>query len=102
MVSSSTWFSPYGIEVLEIPIAIILGCLSAWFFKKAIIGPLIHILISVSSYFWIWIYFYSARTSEFLATHLNDIESFILEAFFIGFTWLLSWGVLKARKKQFN
>ena len=97
MVTASTWFGPYAIEVLEIPIAILLGTLSALYFKKVIIGPLIHLAISVITFLWIWYSFYFASTVDFFAVHMNDFESYAIEAFFIGVTWLLSWGLLKLK-----
>ncbi|MFD9628896.1 hypothetical protein [Peribacillus muralis] len=98
MISASTWFDPYVLEVLVIPLVIILGTLSAWFTKKALVGPLVHIIAAVSFYLWMWVYFYSAKSSGFFAVHMNDLESYMIEGMFLCLTWLLSWSVLKAKK----
>lgn len=98
MISASTWFDPYVLEVLEIPIAIILGTLSAWITRRVIVGPLIHVILSFLFYMWVWVYFYSSDSSQFFAIHMNDFESYIIEIFFIGITWVLSWSLVKARK----
>ncbi|WP_375091356.1 hypothetical protein ACDZ29_27705 (plasmid) [Peribacillus sp. RS7] len=100
MISASTWFDPYVLEVLEIPIVIILGTLSAWLTKKAVVGPFVHGILSVLFYLWIWVYFYSSNSSEFFAIHMNDFESYIIEMIFLGVTWLLSWSVLKTKKNN--
>ncbi|WP_226669879.1 hypothetical protein [Metabacillus litoralis] len=102
MISASTWFDPYVLEVLEVPIAIILGTLLAWITGKVIIGPIIHVILSILFYIWVCVYFYSSDSSQFFAIHMNDSESYILELFFIGITWVLSWSLVKAKKEKFN
>lgn len=84
MISASTWFDPYVLEVIEIPIALILGTFLAWITRKAMIGPLIHVILSFLFYLWVWGYFYSYDSSQFFAIHMNDFESCILEIFLLG------------------
>ena len=95
MISSSTWFNPYVLEVLIIPIAIVIGTGSAWVTKKFIVGPIIHVSISVLFYWWNFTYFHDE------AYHYNriDFEWVLIDLFFVGITCLLSWGILKARGK---
>ena len=102
MISASTWFDPYVLEVLVIPIAILLGILLAWITKKVVVGPLIYITLTVLFYLWVWVYFYSSNSSEFFAIHMNHFESYIIDIIFIGVTWLLSWSVVKVRKRKLN
>ncbi|MDE5415178.1 hypothetical protein [Alkalihalobacterium chitinilyticum] len=99
MISASTWFDPYNLEVLVIPLAVILGMLSAWITKRVILGPLVYVSVTILFYMWIYVYFYSSDSSQFFAVHMNDLESYIIETFFIGTTWILSWGLIKAQKK---
>ncbi len=100
LISASTWFDPYVLEVLEIPIAIILGTLSAWITRIVILGPLIHALLSLLFYMWVWGYFYSYNSSQFFAIHMNHFESYLIEGFFICVTWVLSKGLVSTRKKN--
>jgi hypothetical protein len=102
MISASTWFDPYVLEVLAIPIVIILGTILAWITRRVMIGILIHIVSTILFYIWFCIYFYAADPSQFFAVHMNDFESYIIHVFFIGMTWLLSWRFVKSRKKKFN
>lgn len=97
MINASTWFDPYVLEVLEIPFAILLGTLSAWITRKVVVGPFIHITISFLFYVWVYGYFYSSNSKDFFAVHMNNYESYLIEIVFIIVTWLLSWGIVKAR-----
>ncbi|WP_028595351.1 hypothetical protein [Paenibacillus assamensis] len=98
MVGASTWFSPYAFEVLDIPLGILVGTLFAWTFKKIIIGPLIHLAVSVLCYLFIWIYFYSVNTTEFLTKHMIDLEGYIIQLFFVSVTWVSSYAVVTNSK----
>jgi hypothetical protein len=98
--SASTGFDPIVLEVLVIPISILLGIISAWLTKKVVVGPLIYVALTVLFYLWVWVYFYSANSSEFLTIHMNDFDSYTIDIFFIGVTWFFSWAVIAARKKK--
>ncbi|MEB1808794.1 MAG: hypothetical protein LPK26_16145 [Bacillaceae bacterium] len=100
MISASTWFDPYNLEVLVIPLAVILGTILALMTKRVITGPLVYVSVTILFYMWIYVYFYSSDSSQFFAVHMNDFESYIIDAFFIGTTWILSWGLIKAQKKK--
>jgi hypothetical protein len=98
LISASTWFGPNALEIFAIPIAIILGTLSAWITRKVFVGPLIYIAVTVSFYLWILIQFYSSDTSAFFTVHMNDFDSYTIEIFFAGISWLLSWTAVQGRK----
>jgi hypothetical protein len=95
MISASTWFNPYVLEVVVIPIAILLGTLSSWFTKKSVIGPIIHVVLLVLFYTWNWNYFYSNGN---YGNSMITVEAIIIDIFFVGITWLLSWRLLKSRE----
>lgn len=98
LVSTSTLFEPYVLEVLIIPIAIVLGTFSAWISRKVIAGPLIYITVTISFYLWVLIYFYSSDTSAFFTVHMNNFDSYKIDIIFIIITWLLSWIMVKTRR----
>ena len=98
MISASTWFDPYVLEVLEIPIAIIIRNFISVDYQNGNSRTLIHVILSFLFYMWVWVYFYSSDSSQFFAIHMNDFESYIIEIFFIGITCVLSWSLVKARK----
>ncbi|MFJ7637760.1 hypothetical protein [Peribacillus sp. NPDC097225] len=50
MISASTWFNPYVLEVLILPTAFVIGTGSALVTKKFIVGPIIHVIITVLFY----------------------------------------------------
>ena len=93
MISASTWFNPYVLEVLIIPIAIVIGTGSALVTKKIIVGPIIHVIITVLFYSWNFTYFHEEDYKRI------DFESILIDLFFVGITFLLSWGILKVRGK---
>lgn len=95
MISASTWFNPYVLEVLIIPIAIVIGTGSAVVTKKIIVGPTIHVIISVLFYLWNFTYFHE----EDYHYDKIDFEWALIDLFFVGITCLLSWGILKVRGK---
>ncbi|MFJ7859206.1 hypothetical protein ACIQZM_15070 [Peribacillus sp. NPDC097206] len=95
MISASTWFNPYVLEVLILPIAFVIGTGSALVTKKCIVGPIIHVIISVLFYWWNFTYFHDEDY------HYNRIDSewILIDLIFVGITGLLSWGLLKVRRK---
>ncbi|QOY35538.1 hypothetical protein AWH56_023135 [Anaerobacillus isosaccharinicus] len=98
MISVSTWFDPYVLEVVVIPLTILLGTLSAWFTKKVLVGPIVHVTVTMLFNIWIWLYFYSGNSSTFFTIHLNSFEFYIIEIIFVGVTCVLSWGLLRAKR----
>lgn len=96
----SSWFNPYFLEVLIIPVAILLGILSVWITRRVIMGPITHLFLLILFYLWIWAHFYSFDSVQYFAIHMNDIESYLIDTFFIGVTTVLSWSLEKGRKDR--
>ena len=95
MISASTWFNPYVLEVLIIPIVIVVGTVLAVVTKKIIVGPIIHVILSALFLLWNFTYFHE----EDYNYKMFDFEWIQIELFFVGITYLLSWGILKVRGK---
>ncbi|MFJ7850130.1 hypothetical protein ACQKIC_00735 [Peribacillus sp. NPDC046944] len=95
MISASTWFNPYVLEVLILPTAFVIGTGSALVTKKFIVGPIIHVIITVLFYLWNFTCFHEEDY------HYNriDFEWVLIDLIFVGITGLLSWGLLKVRRK---
>ncbi|WP_035660826.1 hypothetical protein [Halalkalibacter akibai] len=100
MISASTWFDPIVLEVVVIPIAIILGIISAWFSRRVVVGPIVYIGVFTLFYVLVYVYFYSANSAQFFAIHFHNVESYLLELLLIGITWIVSWCFLSARRNR--
>ncbi|WP_046173626.1 hypothetical protein [Domibacillus indicus] len=99
MISASTWFDPYVMELLALPAAFIAGAVAAWFSNKTLAGPFTYMIFTILSYIWIWQYFYRGAWTEFSAVHLNTNEIYGIVLFFAAMTWLFSWVLLTGKQK---
>ncbi|WP_054710540.1 hypothetical protein [Bacillus sp. JCM 19041] len=90
-------FHPIVLEVFMIPVGIILGVVISTLKKRAFLGPIIYIAVTLAFYALVWLTYYPRNWSAFFETYFNHINVLFIDLFFAAVTLLLSFIVISIR-----